>query len=148
MTTTVTLKQGIAQAFNLDGRSVPEFKSSKPLKEAREWLERQGIEYTYEVGQFGVGLVAFTRGAGSPQYTVVTDENEVNTPGNAPIAVLAPKYHSKSEQRRVEATRAAKIENDDVESTPTITNSPESEANSETTVTEPKTTKRRGLRRK
>jgi len=146
MNATVTLKQGIAQAFGIDGRKLPEFNSSKPLKEAREWLDREGIEYRYEKGQFGVGLVAFVRGAGSPQYMVVTDESEVNTPGNAPLALLAPK--SKSQSRRINASQAAKVEGDDVESAPTITNSPENEADSETTVTEPEKPKRRGLRRK
>lgn len=146
MLKTLTLKQAIAQAFDIDGRTIPEFTSSKPVQEARNWLDRQGVKYDYVRGAKQNGVFIFTRGAGSPQFAVIDDDTE-QTAGLLALATLAPKkYHSKSEQRRVEASQAAKVQGDDVESAPTITNSPEDQADTEMTVTEP--TPKRTTRRK
>lgn len=143
MIKTLTLEEAIATAFGLD--NVPTFTTSKPLLEARQWLDRQGVKYNYERGVRGKrGVYVFTRGAGSPQYTVLDDETELQR-GIQSLATLSPKYKSKSEERRIEASR---IENDDVESAPTITNSPQDQADSETTVVQPKARKRVSRRKK
>ena len=146
MIQTTTLKLAIAEVFDLDGRSIPEFTSSKPLKEARAWLDREGIKYNYVRGAKQNGVFVFTRGAGSPQFAVVTDETDT-TGGLLALATLSPKYKSKSEQRRHEAQEASQVQGDDVESAPTITNSPEDQADTEMTVTDP-TPKKRTSRRK
>lgn len=126
-------------------KDVPEFTASKPVKQARAWLEAQGVKFNYVKNSRANGVFVFTRGAGSPQYAVVTDETAVET-GLQALGTLSPKYKSKSEQRRHEAMNAEKIENDGVESAPIITNSPEDEADSEMTVVNP--TPKRGSRRK
>lgn len=147
MMKTTTLSDAISQVFGI--KDVPVFTSSKPVKQARAWLDGQGIKYDYIKYGKKNGVFIFTRGAGSPQYAVIGENDEIGA-GVQSLASLSPKYKSKSEQRRVEASQAAQIEGDDVESAPVITNSPESEADSETTVVEPKTstTNRKSRRKK
>lgn len=144
MLKTMTLSEAIAEAFGI--KDVPEFTQSKPVKQAREWLDAKKQPYTYTRGVADRGVLVFTRGAGSPQYTVIDKDTDI-TGGTAVLGTLTPK--SKSQQRREDAMNAddaSHIQGDDVESTPVISNSPESDADSETTVVNPKPSRR--LRRK
>lgn len=135
MIKTTTLEDAISQVFGID--EVPAFKSSKPVKEARAWLESQNIKFDYHKNAQAIGVFVFTRGAGSPQYAVLNDGDDVGG-GVQALATLAPNGKAK----------AKKIENDDVESTPTISNSPEDQADAEMTVPDPKPRKRVARRKK
>lgn len=147
MIKTLTLKQAVSEAFDIDGRTIPEFTSSKPLKEARAWLDRENRPYTYERGPSTASLkagsvIVFTRGAGSPQYAVF-GENQAVPGGTQILAALIPK--SKSQARR---ETAMNVSDDTVESTPVITEAPEDQSEPQMTVTSPDAPKRRTSRRR
>lgn len=129
MIKTFTLEDAITQVFNVD--DVPQFKTYKPVKEARAWLERNGIDFEYQRETVKDGIAIITYGAGQPLYVIV-DGNHKDLRGAQVLGVLSPKYKSKSEQRRVEAIKA---DSADVEEPPVIENAPE-QSEPEMTVTD------------
>jgi hypothetical protein len=69
----LTLNQAIASHFDIDGRTLPEFKSSKPVVEAREWLARNdhNVEYLKRsLPTDNKGVVVYSRG-GIPMFGVI-----------------------------------------------------------------------------
>jgi hypothetical protein len=88
MIKTDTLEQAISEVFNLS--DVPQFTDYKPFKQAREWLERKEIPFEFKKRQLGRGIVAFSRGAGQPQYAIVTDENVDQLKGAMVHGTLEP----------------------------------------------------------
>jgi len=124
MIKTLTLEEAISQVFGV--KDVKPFTDNKPMVEARALLDANKIEYVYERGQvLDGGIVVFSRGASSPMIALADQSFK----GCVVYGSLAPKKKSKSQERR-EA-----IMNDDVESAPVITDSPESEADAEMVVT-------------
>jgi hypothetical protein len=131
MIKTLTLEEAIAQVFGV--KDVPAFTDNKPMVEARALLDSKKIEYVYERGTVqDNSIVVFSRGASSPMIALSEDNS---FKGAVVYGSLAPKTKSKSQERR-EA-----IMNDDVESAPVITDSPEENADEEMTVTNPKPSK-------
>ena len=124
MVKTLTLEEAVSQVFGV--KDVPTFTDARPMVEARALLDANKIEYVYERGQvLEGGIVVFSKGASSPMIALA----DQNFKGAVVHGSLAPKTKSKSQERR-EA-----IMNDDVESAPVITDSPESEADEEMVVT-------------
>ena len=75
----LTLNQAIAEYFDIDGRTIPEFKSGKPVAQAREWLATEGHEFEYmkrSLPTDGKSLVIYTRG-GVPMYGVIDNADAV-----------------------------------------------------------------------
>ncbi len=154
MIKTLPLREAVSKVFGIDLADVPEFLDVKPVKELRSWLDREGIEYVHQRGVLADGIVVFTIGAGSPQYTIV-EGNPEGMRGAMIFASIAPKTKTKPFINKHEAPEAdengndiTQVQNDDVESAPVITNSPEDEADSEMTVVNPKPRKQRNTRRK
>lgn len=129
MIKTTTLREAVAEVFGYELKKVPEFTSSKPLQQVREWLDREGKKYKYEKGRAGNGVVVYSVGAGNPQYAIVEDNFDVM--GAQILAVLSPK--SKSQERREKA-----MNEDKSEETPKVENAAEDQSEPQTTVPEPK----------
>lgn len=117
MIKTLTLEDAISHVFGID--DVPKFTSSKPVKEAREWLKKQGkdFEYQRETPKVG-GIVVFTYGAGKPLFGIVsTDKDELK--GAQVIGVLSavakpePKKVEKKEETVTESETAEEVVEDD-----------------------------------
>lgn len=87
MIKTFTLEDAISQVFSVDG--VPEFRTYKPVKEARAWLERNELDFEYQRKQLTDGIVFFAFGAGQPQITIVDGDAE-KLKGAQILAVLKP----------------------------------------------------------
>lgn len=69
----LTLNQAIAEYFDIDGRTLPTFKSGKPVQEARDWLTENGHELQYNKRSLPTGdhgIVIYSRG-GVPMFAVV-----------------------------------------------------------------------------
>lgn len=135
MIKSLTLKQAIAQAFNIDGRTIPEFTSSKPVKEARDWLERNSHTFDYQRGALNDGLVVYSFGGGNPQFTVVDGDADKLKGAQifASLSVAKKTRKSKSQQRR-ENVSAGREVNADIDTTqPDI----DTLQNKETIVTDP-----------
>lgn len=136
MIKTLTLKQAIAQAFDIDGRTIPDFTSSKPVKQARDWLERNGHKFDYTPRVVADGIVVHSFGGGNPVFTVI-EGNAAELEHAQIFATLAPIKRgrkSKSQERR---EKAMQISNEPVESTPVIADAPNDEASTGGTVIEP-----------
>lgn len=142
MIKSLTLKQAIAQAFDIDGRTIPDFTSSKPVQEARNWLERNKHTFEYQRNYLDKGLVVYAFGGGNPQFTVVeTDDDLKQFAGAQVFATLSvPKRgrKSKSQQRRENAMSGNDVNaNIGADQTPVIASAPNDEASSGGTVIDP-----------
>ena len=88
MIKTFTLEDAISQVFSVDG--VPQFRTYKPVQEAREWLQRNEIEFDYERSTLKDGIVFFAFGSGQPQIAVVDGDGD-RLKGAMILATLSPK---------------------------------------------------------
>lgn len=113
MIKSLTLKQAIAQTFDVDGRKLPEFTSSKPVQQAREWLERNGTKFDYQRNYLDKGMVIYAFGGGNPQYTVVETDADLDALKGAQVfgTLSVPKRgrKSKSQERRENAMKQADV---------------------------------------
>lgn len=152
MIKTLPLREAVAQVFGLDLKEVPDFQDVKPVKELRGWLDRQNIKYSHERGKLADGIVVFTIGAGSPQYTIVEGDTS-HLRGAMIFASITPDVKAKPRINTApevdeNGQDITQVQGDDVESAPVITNSAQDEADGEMTVTDPKPRKRYTRRKK
>ena len=141
MIQSTTLEKAISEAFNIDGRKVPKFTSSKPVKQAREWLVKEGFEVEYKRGELKAGSVCvYTYGASNPMYTVVSEGDELK--GATILAGLSATKKSKSQERR----EAVQNEENADDETPEVVSAPEPQSEPQTTVVDDKS--KRSSRRK
>lgn len=139
MIKTYPLREAIAKAFDIDLDTIPEFTSSKPVKQAREWLASKGYNVDYRRGEAPVGSFAVvTFGASGPMNTVVEEGDSFK--GARVLASLSP-GKSKSQQRREAIMSDAEGEN--VEEAAIVTEAPEEQSQPQTTVVEPEKPKRK-----
>jgi hypothetical protein len=108
MITTLTLQEAISQVFGLN--DVPEFRTVKPFKEAREWLDRKGIDYNFDRTTVQNGIAVYAFGAGQPQYTIIEDDAE-KLKGATIHGILS--LRSKSQARRIGALQADVVVDDE-----------------------------------
>lgn len=107
MITTLTLQEAISQVFGLN--DVPEFRTVKPFKEAREWLDRKGIDYNFDRTTVQNGIAVYAFGAGQPQYTII--ENDAEKLKGATIHGILS-LRSKSQARRIKESQNVVVQGD------------------------------------
>ena len=93
MIKTYSIEEAIAKEFGL--KDVPTFTDFKPFREAREWLNRENVEFDYTKGEAKSGVVVFAYGASSPQITVVEKPADIKALKGATIFATLSKGKSK-----------------------------------------------------
>ena len=79
MIDTTDLRTAISKVFDIKLKDVPEFTSSKPVNQAKDWLERNDHEFNYHKAELKAGIVIFAFGSSNPMITIVEkDDDEIN----------------------------------------------------------------------
>lgn len=142
-----TLENAIKEVFGID--FVPEFKDYKPSKQAREWLKREGKDFTYERGVVGDGIVITVVGSGTATYHVSNGSDSFK--GRTIIGTISPVRKATKRSKTIKADPQLAQDNmkepTPVEPAPEVENPPVEDDKPEMTVTSEDAPKPRKTRR-